>query len=842
MKMSMPPSPTAFGTTAPTSVSSTNNTNSESSTPTPSNSHNSTSVNHTSSSGEGNQQFCLRWNNFRSNLQQTFLNLFEKQSFVDVTISCDEKSIQAHRMVLSACSPYFQTILKESDCSHPVIILQGVKWCELKAVVDFMYKGEINVSQDELAGLLRVAESLKVRGLTEVCDGDEPEATTISTSPAPRPRVGEEAPRKRRRYSGDDTHINHARSRSPSPDIASPPMAMDFLDTTLDPIFSQANFNRSSASSQNSSHGNGNHHGANVNSPASLASSLSSLAAHLPGGMPPPGHSLAHLPPHLAHLPPLSPLSPLLNMHHPAMARPHQTPEDFEIRPGIAEMIREEERRRRELPDMAKLLESSHHWMGTSMADSYQAQVQAAWQKSWNQTQSLLQNLRFRERGPLKSWRPETMADAIHAVLKEGLSLSQAARKYDIPYPTFVLYANRVHNLLGPSAEPGDLRPKGRGRPQRILLGSWPEEQIKVVIRAVVFRDTSVFKDEERKARMENKHKPVIKQEQRPASNPEGSITTTSPDGTSLAYKPGTPNSTGTPDTTRSSSSTPGTSLGGPSIAVTLPHALGQMTRTATPQGPAGMPSMGADAPFQDPSTETHPSSMQHSPQQSPAVSTPLPPLSSPGTPEVAVSVPSSSPPQVSRSPIVGGIAVKNEGMQEPNTSISPSRQSPISTSPPRHSPSSFKSTHTHSNNGPTINGNSPNTNGPMISQSQMPFPPHMLQQQIMGSMLQGSMPPNMPPPPPPNHARPNMPPTAFPGYMRMPMPPHAPRSMQHEESPEALLFNKIVGGSQFPPMNLRPYFHPDAAVAHGSRNPNAMFHRDPSLDSIKSEPEPILN
>merc|ERR1712106_1113877 len=91
------------------------------------------------------------------------------------------------------------------------------------------------------------------------------------------------------------------------------------------------------------------------------------------------------------------------------------------------------------------------------------------------------------------------MAEAIHAVLKEGLSLSQAARKYDIPYPTFVLYANRVHNLLGPSQEPGDMRPKGRGRPQRILLGSWPEEQIKGVIKAVVFRDTSMFRENEHK-------------------------------------------------------------------------------------------------------------------------------------------------------------------------------------------------------------------------------------------------------------------------------------------------------------------------------------------------------
>lgn len=77
------------------------------------------------------------------------------------------------------------------------------------------------------------------------------------------------------------------------------------------------------------------------------------------------------------------------------------------------------------------------------------------WQKCWNTNQSLVHNLRFRERGPLKSWRPETMAEAIMSVLKEGLSLSQAARKYDIPYPTFVLYANRVHNMLGPSADGG---------------------------------------------------------------------------------------------------------------------------------------------------------------------------------------------------------------------------------------------------------------------------------------------------------------------------------------------------------------------------------------------------
>lgn len=65
---------------------------------------------------------------------------------------------------------------------------------------------------------------------------------------------------------------------------------------------------------------------------------------------------------------------------------------------------------------------------GRLLADSYQYQLQSMWQKCWNTNQSLVHNLRFRERGPLKSWRPETMAEAIFSVLKEGLSLSQAAR------------------------------------------------------------------------------------------------------------------------------------------------------------------------------------------------------------------------------------------------------------------------------------------------------------------------------------------------------------------------------------------------------------------------------
>lgn len=97
-----------------------------------------------------------------------FDQLLQTESFVDVTLTCSGHSIKAHKIVLSACSPYFQSLFSENPCQHPVIIMREVEWPELKAAVEFMYKGEINVCRDQIGPLLRLAEMLKIRGLTDV--------------------------------------------------------------------------------------------------------------------------------------------------------------------------------------------------------------------------------------------------------------------------------------------------------------------------------------------------------------------------------------------------------------------------------------------------------------------------------------------------------------------------------------------------------------------------------------------------------------------------------------------------------------------------------------------------
>lgn len=73
------------------------------------------------------QHFCLRWNNYQSSITSAFENLRDDEDFVDVTLACEGKSLKAHRVVLSACSPYFRELLKVN------IILHGDDFCVVEA-------------------------------------------------------------------------------------------------------------------------------------------------------------------------------------------------------------------------------------------------------------------------------------------------------------------------------------------------------------------------------------------------------------------------------------------------------------------------------------------------------------------------------------------------------------------------------------------------------------------------------------------------------------------------------------------------------------------------------------
>lgn len=121
-------------------------------------------------SSEG-QTYCLRWNNHKSNLVEILDALIKMECYVDCTIVVDEQvQFKAHRVVLAANSPYFQAILQDVPMDHCSILFPGVKEFEMRALLEYMYTGEVNVTQSQIPRIMKIAEQLEVKGLFDITD------------------------------------------------------------------------------------------------------------------------------------------------------------------------------------------------------------------------------------------------------------------------------------------------------------------------------------------------------------------------------------------------------------------------------------------------------------------------------------------------------------------------------------------------------------------------------------------------------------------------------------------------------------------------------------------------
>lgn len=98
-------------------------------------------------------------------MMAAFQNFRMDETMLDVTLVCNGQRMKAHKLVLSACSPFFKEIFAENPCTHPIIILRDFEFADLKAVIDFIYKGELSVPRERLISALKVAEELHIRGL-----------------------------------------------------------------------------------------------------------------------------------------------------------------------------------------------------------------------------------------------------------------------------------------------------------------------------------------------------------------------------------------------------------------------------------------------------------------------------------------------------------------------------------------------------------------------------------------------------------------------------------------------------------------------------------------------------
>jgi len=116
----------------------------------------------------GNDQYCLRWNSYETNILSTFEGLLDSEALSDVTLFCEGESFKAHRLVLAACSSHFSKLFSNSSLNGQlIVILDGTRHQDLQILLQFMYRGVAYLHQDRIESVLRTAEVLQVKGLSD---------------------------------------------------------------------------------------------------------------------------------------------------------------------------------------------------------------------------------------------------------------------------------------------------------------------------------------------------------------------------------------------------------------------------------------------------------------------------------------------------------------------------------------------------------------------------------------------------------------------------------------------------------------------------------------------------
>ena len=111
------------------------------------------------------QDGCLYYD--ENDLYSSFTEIREEKHFFDVTFVCIEGQIDAHQILMAACSPVFKEMLLRSKYPHPVIFMRGISLENLEQITEFVYKGKVDIPADKIDPFLEVAKDLKIKGLSE---------------------------------------------------------------------------------------------------------------------------------------------------------------------------------------------------------------------------------------------------------------------------------------------------------------------------------------------------------------------------------------------------------------------------------------------------------------------------------------------------------------------------------------------------------------------------------------------------------------------------------------------------------------------------------------------------
>ena len=132
------------------------------------------------------EEFLLKWNDHHASFFTIVEDLCRTEQLCDVTLACGGQVFETHKLILSVCSPYFRTLLNSRPDKHPIVYLKDVNPKHLEQLLSYMYRGEINVLQDDLGPLIETARGLQIK-VSETCVTTAAPLAAALARPRPRP-------------------------------------------------------------------------------------------------------------------------------------------------------------------------------------------------------------------------------------------------------------------------------------------------------------------------------------------------------------------------------------------------------------------------------------------------------------------------------------------------------------------------------------------------------------------------------------------------------------------------------------------------------------------------------
>ena len=120
----------------------------------------------------------LKWANHNYNFQNSFHTLLQQETLVDVTIIAGQQKLKCHKVVLSACSPYFERLFQDNPCQHPTIVMHETAYWVVHLLITFIYKGEVSLDVSLIPRFIKTAKSLQIKGLSHLSKSDILDFTT----------------------------------------------------------------------------------------------------------------------------------------------------------------------------------------------------------------------------------------------------------------------------------------------------------------------------------------------------------------------------------------------------------------------------------------------------------------------------------------------------------------------------------------------------------------------------------------------------------------------------------------------------------------------------------------